>query len=291
MHRTVRRWCFVRVSGESGLRKRRVRPAGGTVGKMTESRTGLPLIGSHVGSEDPLGTAAAEGADCIQIFLGDPQSWKKPKPRDDAAALKASPLTIYVHAPYLVNVASANNRVRIPSRKILQQTCDAAAEVGAAGVIVHGGHVTADDDENDGFLRWRKALDTLETDVPVLLENTAGGDHAMARHFDTIGRLWDHIGDTGVGFCLDTCHAWAAGEELVQSAEQILAITGRIDLVHCNDSKDGHGSGRDRHENLTHGQIDPEAILAVVRGAGAPVICETAEEGRKDDLAFLRTNL
>ena len=249
------------------------------------------LIGSHVSPGDPLGAAALEGADCVQIFLGNPQSWKKPTPREDAAALKASDTPIYVHAPYLINVASPNNRVRIPSRKILQQTCDAATEIGARAVVVHGGHVTEDDDEADGFVRWRKALDSLETDMLVLLENTAGGDHAMARHFDTIGRLWDHIGDTGIGFCLDTCHAWAAGEELVESAATIAGITGRIDLVHCNDSKDGHGSGRDRHENLTHGQIDPEAILAVVRDAGAPVICETAEDGRKDDIAWLRANL
>ena len=249
------------------------------------------LIGSHVSQDDPLTTAAAEGAEVVQIFLGDPQSWKKPQPRPDADVLRASDVPIYVHAPYIINLASPNNRVRIPSRKVLQQTCDAAADIGAQAVIVHGGHVTADDDPTAGFERWRKGLDSLETDMPVLLENTAGGDHAMARHFDTIGRLWDHIGDTGIGFCLDTCHAWAAGEDLVTSAERILAITGRIDLVHCNDSKDGHGSGRDRHENLTHGQIDPEAILEVVRTAGAPVICETAEEGRKDDLAFLRTNL
>lgn len=94
--------------------------------------------------------------------------------------LKASAVPLYVHAPYLINVASANNRVRIPSRKILQDTCDAAAEIGATAVIVHGGH--ADDNDMDtGFERWAKALDYLNTDVPVYLENTAGGDHAMAR--------------------------------------------------------------------------------------------------------------
>ena len=105
------------------------------------------LIGGHVGPDDPLATAVAEGADCVQIFLGDPQGWKKPPPREDAAELKAADTTIYVHAPYIVNVASPNNRIRIPSRKILQQTVDAAEEIGAAGVIVHGGHVTKDDTE------------------------------------------------------------------------------------------------------------------------------------------------
>jgi deoxyribonuclease-4 len=113
----------------------------------------------------------------------------------------------------------------------------------------------------------------------------------MARHFDTIGRLWDHIGDTGIGFCLDTCHAWAAGEALVDAVEQIKGITGRIDLVHCNDSKDEAGSGRDRHANLGTGSIDTDLLVAVVEAAAAPVICETADEGRKDDIAFLKSNV
>jgi len=248
-------------------------------------------IGAHVKMEDPLDTAAATGSSVLQLFLSDSQGWKKPAPRDDADALRNSPIPVIVHAPYIVNLASANNKIRIPSRKVLQQTMDAAAEIGAAAVVVHGGHVDANDTIEAGVERWVKGIESLETDVPLYLENTAGGDHAMARHFDTIARLWERTGDTGVGFCLDTCHAWAAGEELVEAAERILAVTGRIDLVHCNDSKDECGSGRDRHENLTKGQIDPEAILHVVRAAGAPVICETTDEGRKDDLAWLRSQL
>src|SRR5918998_6123291 len=133
------------------------------------------LIGSHVAPDDPLAPAEAEGADLVQIFLGNPQSWKAPKPRDDAEQLRTAGVPIYVHAPYLINVASPNNRVRIPSRKILQQTCDAAAAINARAVIVHGGHVTEDDEPDAGFDRWRKALERLETDVPVYLENTAGG--------------------------------------------------------------------------------------------------------------------
>jgi len=254
------------------------------------TRLDAVLIGSHVHGDDPLAAAQADGADVVQFFLGNPQSWKKPPPREDADVLKASSTPIYVHAPYLINVASANNRVRIPSRKILQDTCDAASAIDATAVIVHGGH--ADDNDMDaGFERWVKALASLDTDVPVYLENTAGGDHAMARHFDTIARLWDHIGDTGIGFCLDTCHAWAAGEALVDAVERIKSITGRIDLVHCNDSRDAAGSGADRHANFGTGQIDPQLLVAVVEAAGAPVICETADEGRKDDIAFLREHL
>ncbi|HET7651712.1 MAG TPA: deoxyribonuclease IV [Acidimicrobiales bacterium] len=249
------------------------------------------LIGAHVKMEDPLVAAAERGADVVQIFLSDPQSWKKPTPRADAEALRSASLPIYVHSPYLVNLAAGNPKIRIPSRKILQQCCDAAAEVGARGVVVHGGHVDKGEDEEEGFVRWVKALDQLESSVPVILENTAGGDHAMARHFDVLARLWDRIAGYGLGFCLDTCHAHAAGEDVITSAEKILGITGRIDLVHCNDSKDPHGSGRDRHENLGKGTIAADVLAEVVRVAGAPAVVETPGEGQADDIAFLRDAL
>ena len=249
------------------------------------------LIGAHVKMEDPLVAAAERGADIVQIFLSDPQSWKKPTPRADADALRASDVPIYVHSPYLVNLAAGNPKIRIPSRKILQQCCDAAAEIGARGVVVHGGHVDKGEAEEEGFVRWVKALDQLQSSVPVILENTAGGDHAMARRFDVLARLWDHIAGHGVGFCLDTCHAHAAGEDVITSAEKILGITGRIDLVHCNDSKDAHGSGRDRHENLGKGTIAADVLAEVVRVAGAPAVVETPPEGQADDIAFLRDAL
>ena len=251
----------------------------------------MTLIGAHVKREDPLATAESTGSSCIQLFLSDPQSWKKPTPHPDAKALRSASMPVYVHAPYIVNVASPDNRVRIPSRKILQQTMDGAADVGATAVIVHGGHVGEGDSVEDGVERWVKAMKALETDVPLYLENTAGGDHAMARHFDTIAKLWDAIGPLGIGFCLDTCHTHAAGEEMVGAAERVKGITGRIDLVHANDSKDAAGSGRDRHEHLGAGQIDADVLVAIVRTAKAPVICETPLAGVADDIAFLTDKL
>ena len=249
------------------------------------------LIGAHISPSDPLATAEAIGADCVQVFLGNPQSWKKPAPRDDAAALRAAELPIYVHAPYLVNVASAESRIRIPSRKILQQTCDAAAEIGAAAVIVHGGTVTGDEDVAEGFGRWRKALQQLDSDVPVLIENTAGGDNSVARQIESIRQLWDTIGDLDPGFCVDTCHSWSAGLDVVDAVAAFAEIAGGIDLVHCNDSRDEQGSSRDRHETLTKGQIPDDRLLEAVRLADAPVICETPGDTVADDIAWLRDNL
>jgi deoxyribonuclease-4 len=240
------------------------------------------LIGSHVGQDDPIAEAAACDADAVQIFLGDPQSWKAPSVGypGGAAALKAAAeqagVAIFVHAPYGVNVASTNNRVRIPSRKLLQQTVTLAAEVGARGVIVHGGHVTAKDDPDVGFDNWRKAVDQLEQHCPVFIENTAGGDFAMARRLDALAKLWDAVGHSGIGLCLDTCHAFAGGIPLESAVADVKAITGRIDLVHANDSQGGFDSGIDRHAHFGDGSIDPtELIASVIKEAGCPAICET----------------
>ena len=260
-------------------------------------------MGGHVDQEDPVAEAAARGATLSQFFLGDPQSYKGPEVRfaGGAAALEAAAASaavdLYVHAPYPINVASTNNRIRIPGRKLLQQHLHAAAEIGAKGVIVHGGHLGKDEDAAVGFDNWRKCVEGLELPVPLLIENTAGGDNAMARRVEAIARLWDAIGraeggDT-VGFCLDTCHAHAGGNDLGSVVDNVRAVTGRIDLVHCNDSRDDFDTGADRHTNLGAGRIDPAALAELVRAAGAPVVVETpgGAQGQAADIAWLRERL
>jgi deoxyribonuclease IV len=250
----------------------------------------METIGVHLGLDRTPDEAASDlGARCAQVFVADPQDWKAVPDPAWLERLAASTVPVYVHAPYPINLASGNNRIRIPSRKLLDQTLDAAARARAAAVIVHGGHVTADDDPAEGVARWRKALERIDSEVPLLLENTAGGDHAMARHFDALARLWDGIGDFGIGFCLDTCHAHAAGEPFDGLVDRVRAITGRIDLVHCNDSRDPFGSGRDRHTNIGKGEIGGDAIAAVIRDAGSPAILETPPDGQAADLALLRS--
>jgi len=253
------------------------------------------LIGAHVREDDPVASAAARGAEIVQMFLSDPQGWKKPPRHAQADELRDGPLTVVVHAPYLVNLASPNNRIRIPSRKMVVQHAEEAARVGAIGLVVHGGHVGAEGDAAQGVDNWRKffARQSAESPlpVPVLIENTAGGDHAMARRFDALARLWDAVAEFDVGFCLDTCHAHAAGEELTGAVDRIKAITGRIDLVHLNDSRDEFGSGADRHANVGDGTIDPDLLVAVCAAAGAPVVVETPADGQAADIAFLRARL
>ena len=248
------------------------------------------LIGAHVGQENIATLAKERDADIVQLFLGDPQGWKAPVIPDGLEELKASGLPFVVHSPYVINVASPNNKIRIPSRKILGQQSAAAAEVGAIGLVVHGGHVTADSTVEDGFDNWRKTFERGEFPCPIWIENTAGGDHAMARQFDVMARFWDVVGEFNPGFVLDTCHAHAAGEGLLGIVERVKAITGRIDLVHLNGSRDAFGSGRDRHANIHDGFIEPQLLDEVVKTAGAPVVCETPGDGQADDIAWLRSN-
>lgn len=251
-------------------------------------------LGAHIPSTELFDTARERGAEAAQIFLGDPQSWSKPEVLFDggAAALRdaaaEADVELYVHAPYVINVASVNNRIRIPSRKLLQQTVTLAAEIGAKGVVVHGGHVTKDDPIEAGLENWRKAMERLEPGAPLLIENTAGGDHAMARTLERLRQLFGTLEGLDAGFCLDTCHAHAGGIDLTLGVQQILDATGRIDLVHVNDSKGAFGSGADRHANLGEGTIGAEVVAAVVAAADAPGILETKPEGQAADLAFLR---
>jgi deoxyribonuclease-4 len=252
-------------------------------------------IGAHVRDDDPLSAAEERGADAVQFFLSDPQGWKSPRPHPQEEQLRTSDLGVFVHSPYVINVASLNNRIRIPSRKSVVAQAKAAAKVGAEGLVVHGGHVTKDDDPDEGVANWRKLFERQADEggfeVPILIENTAGGANAMARNFDRLARLWDAVGEFGAGFCLDTCHAHAAGEELAGVVERVRAITGRIDLVHLNNSRDAFGSSRDRHAGVTAGEIDPDELVAVCASADAPVILETPAEGQAADIAFLRERL
>ena len=226
-------------------------------------------IGGHFHTDHPLDDAVACGARAAQFFLGDPQGWKGPViPGGDPGALRdayaAADVDVYIHAPYVINVATTNNRIRIPSRKLLEQQLKAAASIGAKALIVHGGHVTADVDPAVGVENWVKAVERIERPLPMLIENTAGGNGAMAKSLESIARLWEAVtrcrraGRNGdVGFCLDTCHANSAGIELADAVDRVKAITGRIDLVHCNNSRDEFGSGADRHANFDSGTIDP----------------------------------
>jgi len=250
------------------------------------------VLGAHVERSEVLAAAETTGSHVVQIFLAAPRTWATPKLRGDEDAIRESGLLVYAHAPYLVNPASLNPDVRGKSRIAIVEHSHAALAVGARGLVVHGGHPTGTGTVEDGIRGWLEVFDGLELPVPVLVENTAGGNAAVARRFDAFARLHDALTTAGhrIGICLDTCHAHAGGEELATACDRLLAFAGRIDLVHANDSRDVFDSGRDRHANLGDGFCGLDAVAEVVKRAACPAVVETpgGPEAMRKDVDALR---
>jgi deoxyribonuclease-4 len=109
---------------------------------------------------------------------------------------------------------------------------------------------------------------------------------------DQIERLWEKVAEFGVGFCFDTCHAHAAGEDLTDVVERVLKVVGKIDVLHCNSSRDRPGTGADRHANLSTGTMDVEGILSMIQVSKAPVVIfETPWPGISEDIDWLREQI
>jgi deoxyribonuclease-4 len=257
------------------------------------------LLGAHVSAADPRAGALLRGADVVQLNLSAPRNWRAPKVRPDAAELKAWDVPVFVHAPYLVNFASINPEVRAKSRQCLLEQLAACEAIGAAGLVVHGGHPTGAGTLADGVKGWVEGLGGITSSVPVLIENTANGSAPVARRLEDLAVLWSALASTGanVGYCLDTCHAWAGGEPLDGLVERTLEVTGRVDLVHLNESRDAFDSRRDRHAGLGSGLIGLDALTSVVRDArdlaGAPSVLETPGDASEHsaELTLLRERL
>ena len=252
----------------------------------------MVLIGAHVRGDDPVATAAELDAGCVQLFLADPQGWKKPVPRDDADALVASGLGIYAHAPYLVNVASTNNRIRIPSRNMIAQHAAAAAGLGARALIVHGGHVGDGDDLAVGIENWRKTFERATFPVKILVENTAGGENACARTLDGLAQALGR--DRRVRRRAVPRHVpRVGGRGGPGDASSSACAPSRGGSTWCTPTARAtpQGSARDRHAGFASGTIPPELIAHVVREAGSDAVVETPAESQAQDIAFLRAAL
>ena len=246
---------------------------------------------------DPLAAAAAIGAEAVQFFLADPQGWKTPIEHPHADALRASDLNIYIHAPYLVNVATTNNRIRIPSRKMLAPARRRRRpRIGAKGLIVHGGHVSAKDDPAVGVDNWRKTFDRAQADggfpLPILIENTAGGDNAMAR---TLRPARPAVGRGRRVRRRASCSTPATPGPAARtwSTSSTGSWPSPAGSTWCTPTTPATPStpAPTGTPTSTPGTFDSELIAAVCRDAGCDVIVETPSDGHLTDLAFLRKRL
>jgi deoxyribonuclease-4 len=250
-------------------------------------------IGAHVSAAGGIDKAVARaleiGAECMQVFPSAPQGWAF-KPLDERAAAgfrdgarEAGIGPNVLHAIYLVTLGADDEALVERSKQALSRYMDAAAELGAMGVIMHlGSHKGRGFDgvfaQVTGALR--EVLAVAPRDVSLLLENSAGMGNHLGSRFSELGAFIRALDDPRVGVCLDTQHAFAAGYEMITPAGVARAMdefdrevgVGLLRAVHVNDSKTPLGGGVDRHENIGQGQMGMGAFEAsMAHPALAPV--------------------
>ena len=256
------------------------------------------LIGAHVstagGLVRALERAEERGAESMQIFNQSPRAWRPTKySEDDFAAfherLKDSPVkSVYIHAVYLINVASDDPEVCRKSLTSLTHALSVGDGIGADGVIVHPGS-SKGQAPAPTFKKLGKAVKAAlkqTGSTPLLFENTAGAGFTIGRTFEELARVIDVSGGgERLGVCLDSCHLLASGYE-VRNAAAFKAVVDEYDNVvgldrlralHLNDSKVPLGSNVDRHANLGEGELGEAGIRVFLREKrfkGLPVLVE-----------------
>mgnify|MGYP003853225369 FL=1 len=269
-------------------------------------------MGVHVSSAGgwarALARAAALASDALQLFTQPPQRWAAPPwSAQDAAAFVAGRAEHGIafacgHEIYLANLASEDVALRARSRAYLEEELRRARALGLEGVVIHPGRI-GDGLRDEGLGRYADELTVVLAAVPavrVFLETTPGARGQLGGTLEELAALRDRIPaplHRRVGYCVDTCHLFVAGYDLVRDFDGVLARIGdvlgweHVALLHLNDARDPCGSRRDRHAHLGEGALGPDVfrrLLADDRTAWRPKILETPKG--KDD-ALDRHNL
>lgn len=270
-------------------------------------RLGLHL--SIQGSIDHvIDRAVNRGCNTLQMFSRNPRRWDSKKLESRAVDSFRSKLResgiwpVFIHTPYLVNLASPRDDVFAKSVKVLKDEFHRASELGVPYIVTHlGSHLGYG--KMGGFKRIVKAvndsLSSVENDAILLLENTAGTKNSMGSALEDIAYILSRIETRErIGVCFDTSHAFAAGYDLVsqgavqhtlQRFDEVIGLDA-LKLVHLNDSKGALGSKRDRHEHIGMGKIGESGfrnILQSVLGQ-LPLILETPIDERRNDVENLK---
>jgi len=241
-------------------------------------------IGAHVSTAGGLSKAVDRakdiGAEAIQIFASSPRAWAFKTPSEEEIlafrekSCEANISSTFLHASYLVNVGGSPDIIE-KSVESLSRNMEVANQIGAAGVIFHGGS-----HKGVGFSRildqaasaLRSVLDQSPSDVWLIIENSAGMGAHIGSSFDEIGALISAIDSVRVKVCLDTQHCFAAGYNIVtdQGVHNVMSEFDReigiskLVAVHANDSKKKLGSGVDRHENIGEGYLNEAGFEAIM---------------------------
>jgi deoxyribonuclease-4 len=247
------------------------------------------------------------GANTFQIFSSSPRMWRAPKVpvaqcermRELRAKNDVGPLV--VHTSYLVNVCSQNVDVREKSVVAFRGEIERALALGAEYLVLHPGSwkgLTRDEGLKLAAESITRAIDGLAwqgTGFSILIENTAGAEFSLGGSFEQVAELIERLRATApVNVCLDTCHTYVAGYDLVtpegyeETMAKVAASIGfeSVKVWHCNDAKAALGSKLDRHEHIGEGTMGLEPfrrLLNDTRFAHAAFIAETPLDDPNDD--------
>ena len=266
-------------------------------------------------------TAVSIGANVFQFFTRNPRGGAaKPLDKGDIAAFLDFAAAngigpILAHAPYTLNAAGAEPRVREFAEEVMADDLDRLEHTPGAMYNFHpGSHVGQGTEEGIDLisgmlvrilLRWLDAHGGKIPSTTILLETMSGKGSEVGRDFAEIRAIIDATesklpvrGNT-LGVCLDTCHIWDGGYDIVNDLDGVLAefdrIVGidRLKAIHLNDSMNAIGSHKDRHACIGKGKIGLDALVHVINHPklrNLPFYLETPNDldGYRAEIALLR---
>lgn len=270
------------------------------------------LFGSHVSIRNGYLGAAQEackiGAKAFQYFPKNPRSLKvKIYNKDDAMTCakfcREHGLASIAHTPYPTKLSVDNEKAQAEIIKSILNDLEIAQECGSIGVVVHFGTYKGAD-PLEGYKRMIHLLNDVlskwDGDTLLLIENNAGKGGTMGTTIEELVQV-HQLTDSPekIGFCLDTCHAFASGlwtgqnwEDVERKGEE-LGYFKHLRAIHLNNSMYPSGSMRDRHANIHNGQIKVEQMKELLRSSllkEVPMILETPSSSdytHKDEIAYL----
>ncbi len=253
---------------------------------MTENKSQLlPLIGAHLSASGGIFNAVYEaqsiGAECLQIFVGSPRRYEVKTLSDEEVsryreAIKDLPSDkVFIHASYLINLASEDAVIRQKSVHSLAESLRVVEKIDSCGVIYHPGSPKGGD-KDQAIAREIKALKEVLESTPLksilIIENTAG-NKKIGTNEDEVSTIFKGVKSSRVKVCLDTAHAFESGNISDYSKESITDWISRwnqkvgfsnIVALHINDSLTAHNSNRDRHANVGEGHIGVEGFASMM---------------------------
>lgn len=254
--------------------------------------------------------AAALGCEVFQMFTRSPQGGSVPALTPDIVALFRHNMELtgqrecYVHTPYFINFASANNHIYYGSISVVRQELERGSLLGARYVMTHLGSYK-DLGAKEGFPKvvagLAEALKGYSGTTELLIEISAGAGAVIGDTFEEVAKIIDapKLKKFVIGVCFDTAHAFASGYDLrtpeavaatFKKFDQIIGLK-RLKMFHCNDSDVNFNEHKDRHAHIGKGHIGEagfRALLAHKAVKNLNFIVETEHNFVREDLTLLK---